>query len=214
MTGRWRRAAGPPYGSCPGYGGIPLSDGIPAGEWTARPGANGPPGARRSDRMMKMIDHVIIKLKKFPLIERCPSEWKGLDLYLFRDEGTVFYVGQSHCAFRRVWDHILNGYKARSGVGRFILCNWPKTMNLDVELFSSQSPEFACVGNGLPLAEEMLIRRYKPCFNDSLNQDPVSLPVPYVPTSSPIRCSRSLRKLQFQALMAVKNDEKEKWMEG
>ena len=41
---------------------------------------------------------VAISLKRFLLIEQCPAEWKGLDLYLFRDEAVVFYVGQSHPA--------------------------------------------------------------------------------------------------------------------
>lgn len=39
---------------------------------------------------------IMIQLKQFLLIQECPSSWKSLDLYLFRDENTVFYVGQSH----------------------------------------------------------------------------------------------------------------------
>jgi hypothetical protein len=46
---------------------------------------------------------VIIPLKRFLLIEGCPGEWKGLDLYLFRDEAVAFYAGQSYSAFARVW---------------------------------------------------------------------------------------------------------------
>ena len=41
---------------------------------------------------------VVISLKRFLLIQQCPADWKGLDLYLFRDEAVVFYVGQSHLA--------------------------------------------------------------------------------------------------------------------
>lgn len=39
---------------------------------------------------------VVISLKRFLLMEQCPADWKGLDLYLFRDETVVFYVGQSN----------------------------------------------------------------------------------------------------------------------
>ena len=54
---------------------------------------------------------VILSLKRFLLIEQCPADWKGMDLYLFRDDAVVFYVGQSHLAFARVWDHLLGGFK-------------------------------------------------------------------------------------------------------
>ncbi len=159
-----------------------------------------------------MKKYVKIKLKQFILMEECPEDWKELDLYLFRDEATVFYVGQSFLAFTRVWDHIRNGYKARSDVGRFILCNWPKSMNFDIELFSSKSEEFDDVSNSLALAEERLIKRHAPCFNGSLNASPVSLPSKYDPPNSPIRCSRSLNKLKLQASLSVKNDEKINWI--
>ncbi len=39
---------------------------------------------------------VTIPLKRFLLINQCPATWKSLDLYLFRDETVVFYVGQSY----------------------------------------------------------------------------------------------------------------------
>ncbi|RPJ21906.1 MAG: hypothetical protein EHM33_24905, partial [Chloroflexi bacterium] len=88
---------------------------------------------------MNTTQHVTLKLKQFILLEECPEEWKKLDLYMFRDENSVFYVGQSYIAFHRVWDHIKNGYKWRSDVGRFILCNWPKSMNYEIELLSSSA---------------------------------------------------------------------------
>jgi hypothetical protein len=34
----------------------------------------------------------------------CPSEWLQMDLYLFRDDEVVFYVGQSAVAYRRICD--------------------------------------------------------------------------------------------------------------
>lgn len=53
----------------------------------------------------------LISLKRFLLIQQCPADWKYFDLYLFRDEAVTFYVGQSHLAFARVWEHLLGGFK-------------------------------------------------------------------------------------------------------
>lgn len=161
-----------------------------------------------------MVVSVRVKVKQFILLEECPEEWKKFDLYVIRDETSVFYVGQSYLAFNRVWDHIKNGYKWRSDVGRFILCNWPKSMNYEIELLSSGSPEFDLVNNDLLKTEEMLIKLYKPCFNISQNDDPTPLSNVYLPPNSEIRCSRSLTKLRYQAEQSIRNDEKKKWMEG
>jgi hypothetical protein len=149
----------------------------------------------------------------FIQMEECPDEWKKFDLYVIRDESLIFYVGQSYLAFNRVWDHIRNGYKWRSDVGRFILCNWPKSMNYEIELLSSGSQEFDAVGNDLLRAEEMLIRMYKPCFNISQNAEPSPIPEAYLPPSAEIRCSRSIKKLQYQAEQSIRNDERKRWME-
>ena len=132
---------------------------------------------------------------------------------MIRDENLVFYVGQSYTAFQRVWDHIKNGYKWRSDVGRFILCNWPKSMNYEIELLSSGSQEFDLVNNDLSKAEELLIKMYKPCFNVSQNDSPSPMPEVYLPPSSVIRCSRSIKRLQYQAEQALRNDERKKWIE-
>ncbi len=156
---------------------------------------------------------VKVKIKQFILVEECPEEWKRLDLYVIRDENLVFYVGQSYYAFERVWDHIKNGYKWRSDVGRFILCNWPKSMNYEIELLSSNSQEFALVDNNLSRAEEMLIKKYRPCFNVSQNGNPSPIPDVYLPPGAEIRCSRSLRRLQYQAGQAIRNDNRKKWLE-
>lgn len=160
-----------------------------------------------------MANNVKVKVKHFIQLEECPDEWKKFDLYVIRDENSAFYVGQSYCAFDRVWDHIKNGYKWRSDIGRFILCNWPKSMNYEIELLSSSSPGFAAVDNNLLRAEEMLIKMYKPCFNISQNNDPTPLPEIYLPPNSEIRCSRSLTKLRYQAEQSIRNDEKKKWLE-
>jgi hypothetical protein len=160
-----------------------------------------------------MPDMVSVKLKQFILLDECPPEWKAYDLYDIRDGETVFYVGRSHQAFKRVWDHIRTGYRVRSLVGRFILCNWPSSMNFEIDLMSSKAPEFDPVRNDPALAEAMLIQRLAPCLNDALNADPVDLPEKYLPPNAEIRCPRSLTKLRFQAALAIKNEEKLKWME-
>jgi hypothetical protein len=156
---------------------------------------------------------VTIPVKQFILLEECPAAWKELDLYIIQDECTVFYVGQSYQAFSRVWDHIRNGYKARSEVGLFILCNWPKSMNLQVELLSSRAQEFDEVKNDLLRAEEMLIKRYRPCFNVAQNSDPNPIPEGYFPPSSAIRSPRSLLRMRYQAEQSILKDNRKKWME-
>jgi hypothetical protein len=156
---------------------------------------------------------ISVPFKQFILLETCPSSWKDLDLYIIRDECTVFYVGQSYQAFSRVWDHIKNGYKARSEVGLFILCNWPKSLNFQIELLSSQEREFGEVENNLLRAEEMLIKKYKPCFNVSQNSDPSPIPESYYPPSSAIRSPRSLLRMRYQAEQSILNDNRKKWIE-
>jgi hypothetical protein len=162
---------------------------------------------------LDMESNVRIKIKQFILMDECPVEWKGLDLYLFRDEEIVFYVGQSYRAFDRIWNHLKNGYKARSDIGRFILCNWPRSMDYEIELLCSQTSEFDDGNHNLVLAEEKLIKQFKPCLNTSVNPAPIPLPAKYLSPSSRIQCSRSITKLRFQASLSIKNDEKSKWTE-
>jgi len=156
---------------------------------------------------------VTIPVKQFILLEDCPAAWKDLDLYVIRDEFTVFYVGQSYQAFSRVWDHIRNGYKARSEVGLFILCNWPKSMNFQIELMSSRGREFDEIENNLLRAEELLIKRFRPCFNISQNNDPSPIPECYFPPSSNIRSPRSLIRMRYQGEQSILHDNRKKWLE-
>src|SRR5690242_18712762 len=114
---------------------------------------------------MPQDQHHCVSVKEFMLIEHCPVSWRAFDLYIFRDSNIVFYVGQSHLAFDRVWQHISGGFKARSVVGRFILCNWPTSMKFNIELLSSRSSRFASVGNNIDAAETALIAELSPCFN-------------------------------------------------
>lgn len=153
-------------------------------------------------------EHVVLPLKRFILTdhERCPQEWKHFDLYLFRDEQVVFYVGQSQCAFARVWDHLLGGFHGHSMVGRFLWANWPVSMKFTIELLDSKSEEFAAVGNVLSAAERELIERWSPCFNVSLNSQPTSMPLDYRPANARLQCG-GLHKLIHQAERVVRVDD-------
>jgi len=158
------------------------------------------------------VDHIVLPLKRFLTVAACPPEWRGFDLYLFRDDEVVFYIGQSYLAYDRVWQHIYDGYKARSVVGRFVLCNWPTSMRFTIELWSSQADRFAEVDHDLNAAERLLIEQVAPCFNEALNRRPTPLPDRYAPPSAPIRCSRSLNKLIHEAARAVQTDERKAWL--
>lgn len=161
-----------------------------------------------------MLDQkVAISLKRFLLIEQCPVDWKGLDLYLFREAAAVFYVGQSHLAFARVWEHLIAGFKGHSIVGRFVWCNWPVSMKFTIELLSSHSVQFQSVGNDLNAAERSLIQQWLPCFNVSQNSQPTPVPAQYLPPNARLRCSRSLNKLIHQAERAVKAEDHRLWIQ-
>ena len=159
-----------------------------------------------------MVDHTGLALKRFLVTAKCPPDWRSFDLYLFRADDVVFYVGQSYRAFERVSQHLYDGYKARSIVGRFILCNWPTSLNFTIELWSSQADRFAAVDHDLNAAERMLIERYAPCFNEALNRRPTPLPDRYAPPTAPLRCSRSPHKLIHEAARAVQAEERRTWL--
>jgi len=157
---------------------------------------------------------IAIPLMRFLLVKECPESWKGLDLYLFRDENVVFYVGQSYLAYARVWEHLLSGFKGHSIVGRFIWCNWPKSMKFTIELLSSGSEQFNGVMNDLNASERLLIQRWLPCFNVSLNHQPTPLPDFYLPPNAPFRRRQSLNMLIHEAERAVKADDTKLWLEN
>jgi len=156
---------------------------------------------------------ITISLKRFLLLGQCPEAWKALDLYMFRDEDVVFYVGQSHLAFARVWEHLFSGFKGHSIIGRFVWCNWPTSMRFTIELLSSQSEQFKIVGNDLNAAERLLIQHGAPCFNVSQNRQPTPIPHPYLPPNARLRCSRSLNKLIHQAERAVRVEDNQLWVQ-
>lgn len=156
---------------------------------------------------------VAIALKRFLLIGQCPAAWKSLDLYIFRDEAVVFYVGQSHLAFARVWEHLLNGFKGHSIMGRFVWCNWPASMEFTIELLSSQFEQFNSLGNDVNAAERWLIQHWSPCFNVSQNNQPTPLPNSYLPPNAPFRRRRSFNMLIHEAERAVKAEDTKLWLE-
>ena len=160
------------------------------------------------------IDVIKIPLKRFLLVEGCPAEWRHFDLYLFRDDEVGFYAGQSQVAFARVWEHLLGGFHGHSIVGRFIWCNWPRSMSFTVELMSSQSKGFDVVGNDLNASERLLIERWSPCFNVSLNEQPTPLPASYQLPNAPFRRRRGLKALIHEAERAVKAEDARLWLEN
>lgn len=160
-----------------------------------------------------MEEKIVIPLKRFLLVEECPPDWKSLDLYLFRDESVVFYVGQSHLAFARVWEHLLGGFKGHSIVGRFVWCNWPVSMKFTLELLSSRAEQFNPLENDLDAAERFLIQQWAPCFNVSLNNQPTPVPPAYLPANGRLRCARSLNRLLHEAERAVKAEEARHWIQ-
>ena len=157
---------------------------------------------------------IVIPLKRFLLVEQCPPEWKGLDLYLFRDETVIFYVGQSFLAFARVWEHLLGGFKGHSIIGRFVWCNWPVSMKFTIELLSSQFEQFNSLSNDVSAAERFLIQRWSPCFNVLQNNQPTPLPQTYLPPNAAFRRRRSLTMLIHEAERAVKAEDTQRWIES
>lgn len=156
---------------------------------------------------------VVIPLKRFLLIEQCPSEWKNFNLYMFRDEAVVFYVGQSYLAFARVWEHLLGGFKGHSIVGRFVWCNWPNSMKFTIELLGSQFENFNFIGNDVNAAERWLIQQSSPCFNVSQNSQPTPLPQTYLSPNAKLRHRRSLNALIHEAERAVKIEDNLLWLQ-
>ena len=158
--------------------------------------------------------HVLLTLKELLVTEQCPPEWKSLDIYLFRDGDLVFYIGQSYLAFDRIWRHIRDGYKARSTIGRFLLTNWPASMNFTIELFSSQDIRFAALSNELNAVERTLIEQAAPCFNAVLNRQPTPLPKQYTPPDAEIHRRCNLKTLIRESRYHLQAERKKTWLLG
>jgi hypothetical protein len=121
----------------------------------------------------------------------------------------VFYVGKSELAFFRIWQHILDGYKGRSTIGRFILCNWRASMNFTIELLNSRTSQFAGLENDLSAIERSLILKNTPCFNVVSNPKPTPMPAQYFPTTSPIQHASRLGKVSVRPATCSKGSSTE-----
>ena len=151
---------------------------------------------------------VSLPLKRFLLFQRCPAAWREMNLYVFRDEQVAFYVGQSAVAFDRVRTHLLDGYKGRSTVGRFVLCNWPLSMSFTIQLLSCQAARFASLDYELNAAEQQLIQQLSPCFNIAKNVQPSPLPERYAPPTARPQHLRSPNRMKREAQLFIQAEEK------
>jgi hypothetical protein len=151
-------------------------------------------------------DEISIPLRRFLTIPTCPPAWKRLDLYVIRDEQVTFYAGQSYCAFERVWEHLRGGIKGHAVVGRFILCNWPRSGRFTVEMFHSRAPRFASHAYNVDAIERALIDHYPPRLNVSLTHPPPPIPVDYLPANANIKYLKNFRRMLREAEYAAKVD--------
>lgn len=167
---------------------------------------------RRYNRPMDnppLPEQVSLPLKTFLTMPDCPARWRHFDLYMVSGPEVVFYVGQSHCAFERVWEHIRGGPHGHAILGRLVLVNWPKSAGWTVTLLSAQSPRFDCVHRNLDAAERMLIEELVPCLNVSLNREPAPLPDGCLPANAPFRGLKSYKRMIREAgymVRAVPNE--------
>lgn len=160
------------------------------------------------------LNPITIRLDRFLTVETCPPQWYVYDLYIIRDDRVTFYVGQSQCAFKRVWEHLKGGIHGHAIVGRFILVNWPRSSRFWVELHASQSARFAPQAFNLDSAERALIEALTPCYNVSLNHQPSPLPEDYLPANAPIKRIKNFRRMLREAAISAKRHDSEidtKW---
>jgi hypothetical protein len=156
---------------------------------------------------------ITVTVKEFLIHIDCPPAWLPYDLYLFRDDLVVFYVGQSEVAFARVWRHLHDGFKGRSLVGKFIRVNWPRSINFVIDLYGSQEAAFADLHHDRAVvdqrfvrtaAEARLIEQYHPCFNETYNRTPTPVPALYKPPTAIVRYPRSLSRMIREAEAAMR----------
>lgn len=162
---------------------------------------------------MAELEPIAINFKHFLQLDTCPPDWQRFDLYRVYDDTVTFYVGQSFNAYERVWNHLRSGYKGRSVIGRFIISNWPAAMRFFIELRSSRHPDFANLEHDLNRAEQLLIEKYQPCFNSTLNRQPTPLPAGYNPPEVNLRVHR-LHRMIREASYVIQAEEKKKWIEA
>lgn len=102
-------------------------------------------------------------------------------LYIFRDDETVFYVGQAENTQKRFLAHLgVDGRHEESKVGEFLRENAPDSGAWFFEQYTLEDC-FPLVGKqlGVDEAEEALIHLYRPSFNSAANPTPALLPGRY-----------------------------------
>jgi hypothetical protein len=158
-------------------------------------------------------DRISLPVKEFLIIEQCPSELERFDLYRFYEpstdeSGAIFYVGQSENAFRRVRRHVEHGFKGRSLVGKSIRVNWPRSMNLVLELLDSRAFDSAYKEKDDPAShrtavERHLIETLHPCFNSTWNPQPTPVPPGYRPPDADVPYPRHMGRMLREAKVAT-----------
>jgi hypothetical protein len=157
--------------------------------------------------------HVTLTLKEFLVMDTCPPDWLGLNLYLFRDNEIAFYAGQSERAFERAWQHIHDAYKGRSVIGRFLLCNYPASLHFTLEFYCAAHARFAGVEHNLDAAEKQLIEQWQPCFNVTANPSPTPLPACYLPPTARPQHLRRLGTMKSEARAYLRAENKRKTLD-
>jgi len=134
------------------------------------------------------------------LEERWPDDLPdSLCLYVIRDHESdlVFYVGKStRDVILRLIEHLGLGHRYKlaiekfaDNVGQFVLYRLPRSRAWKVQLYTieeASNEQYTFSGESwrdLPLAEETMIRRLRPCLNVTHNSDGRGLPVEYLDPS-------------------------------
>ncbi|MEZ4706514.1 MAG: hypothetical protein R3A44_04870 [Caldilineaceae bacterium] len=162
---------------------------------------------RSAEVHLPSLAPIALPVMQFLTLTTCPSEWIHHDLYIFRDESVTFYVGQSDCAFARVWTHLHDGFKGRSLVGKFIRNNWPRAMRFTIELIRTDAPEFQPIQFNRDDAERILIVALRPCFNNTHNAAPTALPVHYASPNKTVVYPRNMGKMMREADHAFRREQ-------
>lgn len=112
-------------------------------------------------------------------------------LYVVREGETVFYVGKSkRSVYTRLLEHIgIGRHGSITPLGRLILDNLPtsKTWHIDLTTLEETGEQY------LGWAEEILIRKLRPCLNAASNPNPSPLPEKYR-SDRGAAASRAMRK--------------------
>lgn len=113
------------------------------------------------------------------------------EIYVIRDEETIFYVGKSVNPEDRLLSHLGMDWRANSSpIGRFIIEQAPASgdwLFLQYTVKEMQTILGLCDPCNVDVAEETLIHLHRPHFNKAMNYNPCPLPEKYrkKPTENP-----------------------------